>query len=164
MSLPHLPAKAPACLALKIPPLLLLALCAAGIWFTPAWGHPPWLLAGRWAMVPALLLGLLGLATCLAGVAAFRRAQTTVNPCSPAQTTTLVAQGIYRYSRNPMYLGFALCLLALCLARGQMLGLLWWMGWIVYLQRYQIHPEEQALQAKFGSPYLHYCQQVRRWI
>ena len=154
----------PAGLALKLPPVLLLALCAVGVWLTPSWPPLATQIPEVWSQAAAAALVGTGLLISLAGVLAFRSAQTTVSPLSPAHTSQLVVRGIYRYSRNPMYVGFAGMLLGLVILRGQLSGLLWWAGMLWYLQRYQIQPEEQALHAKFGAVYAQYCQQVRRWL
>lgn len=67
-------------------------------------------------------------------------------------------------ARNPMYLGFALLLLALAMYLGKLSGLLLVPLFMAYLQHFQIRPEERALQAKFGALFVAYCRQVRRWL
>ena len=148
-------------LALKLPPLLLVALVAAGIWSTSAWLPMLWVTPLRW--VGAVGLGLAGLAVCVAGVWAFRQARTTVSPVVPENASALVVRGIYRWTRNPMYLGFVLGLLAWSLALGTWSGVLWCAALVGYLQRYQIRPEEVVLRQKFGPGYVAYCAQVGRW-
>ncbi len=97
-----------AALEYKVPPPLIGALCAILMWLIcgmpPLTGRPPLLL------VPALALVVLGLTVDAAGVLSFRRARTTVNPFAPERTVNIVSSGIYRLSRNPMYLGMA-CIL-----------------------------------------------------
>ncbi|KWT65470.1 putative protein-S-isoprenylcysteine methyltransferase [Comamonas testosteroni] len=110
------------------------------------------------------MLAALGAAFCIAGVWSFQRARTTVNPITPAASTTLVVSGIYRVTRNPMYLGFALLLLALAMYWGKLSGLLLVPLFMTYLQHFQIRPEERALQARFGALFAAYCRQVRRWL
>lgn len=100
----------------------------------------------------------------LAGGLAFRRARTTVNPLQPQSASSLVRGGIYSRTRNPMYLGFALVLLGWVVALGSWLGLLVLAGYVVFLNRFQIRPEERALEAIFGPTFLEYRDQVRRWI
>jgi protein-S-isoprenylcysteine O-methyltransferase Ste14 len=80
----------------------------------------------------------LGGAFCLVGVRAFQRARTTVNPITPAASTTLVVGRIYRMTRNPMYLGFALLLLALAMYLGKLSGFLLVPLFMVYLQHFQM--------------------------
>ena len=84
------------------------------------------------------MLAALGGAFCLAGVRAFQRARTTVNPITPAASTTLVVGRIYRMTRNPMYLGFALLLLALAMYLGKLSGFLLVPLFMAYLQHFQM--------------------------
>ncbi len=112
----------------------------------------------------ALPVLLLGLGVCLSGVLAFRRACTTVNPLQPQQASALVEAGIYRYSRNPMYLGFAIVLAAWALALVSPLTLLGVVAFVLYMNRFQIAPEERALEALFGESFVRYRARVRRWI
>jgi len=110
------------------------------------------------------LLFVLGAALDVAGLIHFLRARTTVNPLDPTTTTSLVTGGLYRFTRNPMYLGFALLLLAWGLFLANVAALLGVPAFIVYMNRFQIVPEERALEARFGDEYSRYCARVRRWI
>lgn len=148
-------------LTLKLPPLLLVELVAAGIWSTSALLPMLWVTPLRWAV--AAVFGAAGLAVCVAGVWAFRQARTTVSPVAPENASALVVRGIYRWTRNPMYLGFVLGLLGWSLALGTWSGVLWCAALVCYLQRYQIRPEEAVLRQKFGADYVAYCAQVGRW-
>ena len=147
----------------KIPPLLLLALFMLLNFvliqqFDAAHSdHPSWTLA-------AAAVLLLGLVCCIAGVISFRRARTTVDPRTPAECSALVCSGIYRYTRNPMYVGFSLILLAQSLYLQSLIGLVVTLLFMAYLQRFQIKPEEQALHQLFGREFEYYCQRVRRWL
>ena len=151
-----------AALEYKVPPPLIGALCALLMWLIcgmpPLTGRPPLLL------VPALALVVLGLMVEAAGVLSFRRARTTVNPFAPERTVNIVSSGIYRLSRNPMYLGMV-CLLtgwAVWLWQVQaVLGVVLFVAWIT---RFQIIPEERVLTQKFGTEYRQYRQRVRRWV
>lgn len=147
---------------LRVPPLLVVLLWALLMGFL-AWPEgltsPP-----SWRLGIAGLVALLGGALCLAGVLSFRRAQTTVNPLVPSNASTLVASGVYRYSRNPMYLGFAIVLLAWAIFLGVPQAALGVVGFVIYMNRFQIAPEEQALQQRFGEAFSRYRQQVRRWL
>lgn len=112
----------------------------------------------------ALLLALLGTASCALGVIAFRWNRTTTNPFMPDKVTSLVIDGIYRYTRNPMYLGFALILAACVVWSGSLLGSLLLPGFVFYLSIFQIRPEERALKARFGLEFAAYSARVPRWI
>lgn len=145
----------------RIPPVLVLAVCAVLMLLgaLPKLEMPS---PGRLTLVFSTLL--LGCVISLAGVLSFRRARTTVNPLVPQEASTLVDGGIYRYSRNPMYLGFAIVLLAWALALGEVLPFLGIIGFVLYIQRFQITPEERALQQRFGESFSSYKGRVRRWI
>jgi len=107
---------------------------------------------------------LAGALTCLAGVASFRRARTTVNPMKPDSTAALVVAGIYNYSRNPMCLGFLLILLGWALFLSNGLALLLLPAFVLYMNRFQIRPEERVLAALFAHDYAAYHARVRRWL
>lgn len=114
--------------------------------------------------VVALVISAIGGGFCAAGVLAFRRVQTTLNPVDPGASTTLVVDGVYRLTRNPMYLGFALLLLAFAVWLGTVSALLLVPLFMAYLQNLQIKPEEDALHARFGDSFDAYRQRVRRWL
>ncbi|MPS92503.1 MAG: isoprenylcysteine carboxylmethyltransferase family protein [Comamonas sp.] len=154
------PSRPLSALNLRVPPLALLAVSAALTWLMPR--ILPISFTG--SRVTAALLAMSGGFFCVAGLLAFQRAQTTVNPCTPAASTSLVVSGVYRMTRNPMYLGFALLLLAFALWLGTLSGLLLVPLFMAYLDHFQIRPEEEALQARFGAAFSTYRQQVRRWL
>lgn len=150
-------------LELKFPPALLFILLAAASYGYGVWQQARLLpIMTGLAWIGVVLMGL-GIVCCVAGVVSFRRARTTVNPLAPERATKLVIRGIYHYSRNPMYLGFALMLIGTGLLWQQLSIVVWTWLFMAYLQRFQIKPEERALTALFGADYQHYCQQVRRW-
>jgi protein-S-isoprenylcysteine O-methyltransferase Ste14 len=119
-------------------------------------------LAHRQVLVAAT--AALGIAIDVAGLVAFRRARTTINPLSPHKASALVTGGIYRWTRNPMYLGMAALLLAwgLWLANAGALAVI--AAFVAYLNRFQIAPEERALEARFGAEFAAYRARVRRWL
>lgn len=150
-------------LELRIPPLVLVAAAALGMWLLAAY-VPAASFHARGQGVAAIAIAALGLFFCAAGVLEFRHAQTTTNPMQPAATSALVARGVYRFSRNPMYLGFAAVLLGWAVFLGNPLSLLVLAGFIGYLTRFQITPEERTLVNLFGAEFVAYCGKVRRWI
>lgn len=129
-----------------------------------AWALPRASLAIPARVPVGVALALAGLAICGAGVASFRRAGTTVNPMTPEASSALVETGIYAYTRNPMYLGFATLLAgwAVALSNGASLALL--PLFVLYLDRYQIRPEERALAPLFGDAFAAYANRVRRCV
>lgn len=150
-------------LELRVPPPLIALAVAILMWglarVTPSFGLPD-----PWSLITALALVLLGLGAAVAGVFSFHRANTTIHPLTPERSTALVETGIYRYSRNPMYLGMALVLLAWSLWLAAPLALLGPLAFMALIQRFQIRPEERALTRRFGPAFSSYCQRVRRWL
>ena len=113
-----------------------------------------------------LMYFLAGLAIVIMFLALFRfmKARTTVNSDSPSDTSNLVTGGIYRFTRNPMYLSMLLWLLAWGLGLGNAFNTLTAALFVAYMNRFQIKPEEEALKQLFGKEYEAYCAQVRRWF
>lgn len=150
-------------LELKIPPVVVFLVCLAGMWGVAR------LLPRAEFVLPysrflAAALTLIGVVIGLAGVFGFRRERTTVHPSRPEDTTSLVATGIYRFTRNPMYLGLACCLLAWAFFLGNAAALPGVIAFFLYMTRFQIKPEERVLRSKFGAVYAEYSSNVRRWL
>lgn len=82
----------------------------------------------------------------------------------PERVTSLVTEGVYRYTRNPMYLGLALLLLAWALYLSAWLGVLVVGAFVAYMNCFQIMPEEKALESRFGQDFLRYQKAVRHWL
>jgi protein-S-isoprenylcysteine O-methyltransferase Ste14 len=132
------------------------------------WALHRWLPLSHLIAEPWNQLGVLpaaaGIAISVAAFVRFRQVRTTVNPMEPKKASCLVTDGVFRISRNPMYLGLALLLI----------GCAVWLGtasaWIVppvfvmVISDAQIVPEEQALEELFGEEYRAYRQRVARWI
>jgi len=138
-------------------------LAAAMSWLA-AWAAPSLAFDFPGRAVLALLLVAAAVSVGLAGVVAFRRARTTVNPLQPERASALVTGGIYRHTRNPMYLAVATMLLAWGLWLGNALGPLGAVLFIAWMDRLQIPPEERALAALFGEEFERYRRTVRRWL
>lgn len=150
-------------LELRIPPVLIVAAAAAIMWLSSR------VLPGLHGALPgsrlaAGALALLGLAVVTLGLVEFRRARTTVNPLRPADASMLVTTGVYAWSRNPMYLGFALMLLAWAVYLSNPVSVLVLLLFVAYVGRFQIVPEERALQRTFGADFDRYRKRVRRWL
>lgn len=119
--------------------------------------------AGIRMVVSAALL-LAGIGISMKGIASFRRARTTVNPHTPNDTSSLVTTGIYQFTRNPMYLGVALVLVAWTVFLSSGWALIGVLGFVLYIDRFQIAPEERALTKLFGKEFESYKGRVRRWL
>jgi protein-S-isoprenylcysteine O-methyltransferase Ste14 len=150
-------------LELKVPPPVVALVLGLLMWLTPA-------VAGL-VQIPyparvlcAVVLVCIGQAIGIAGMLAFRRARTTVSPVKPGLTSSLVIRGVYRYTRNPMYVGFLLTLLAWAVFLANPLAVLWVVVYLLYITRFQIIPEERVLASLFGAEYEAYQTRVRRWV
>ena len=152
-------------LELKIPPPLVAAAVAGCMYAAavllpaPVLALPPGVCVGM-----ALALAAVGAGFDVAGLWAFRKARTTVNPLTPHRSVAVVSTGVYRLTRNPMYLGLALILLGLAVYLASPWALLGPLVFAAYITRFQIVPEERALQARFGAAYTAYRARVRRWL
>lgn len=150
-------------LELKVPPLVLVLAVGTAMWLLAA-AVPSFHVALPWHRAVAAVLVIAGAIVTFAGVVAFRRAGTTVNPMAPASASALVRTGIYRVTRNPMYLGFLLVLLGWAATLSNALAAVAVPLFVWYMNRFQISPEERALAALFGAEYVAYRQAVRRWL
>lgn len=110
------------------------------------------------------IIAISGLIILLLAVKTFIKFKTTINPLKPEATSALVTTGIFKFSRNPMYLGMLLLIISLWIKTGAVLGFILVPGFIAYLNYFQIFPEEQAMKGLFSVKYQTYCQQVRRWL
>ena len=150
-------------LELKIPPVIQVIATAAVMWGT-AKLFPGMRLVDTAPRALVIAIGLLGFSIAVSGILSFARAKTTVDPTTPEKASELVHFGIYRVTRNPMYLGFLLILTAMAVRLLNPLNVVWLVAFVVYMTRFQIVPEERALQSQFGERYTQYRRQVRRWI
>jgi len=150
-------------LELKVPPLLVVVIAALLMWavarVTPRLTLP---YPGRVLVAAALLIS--GIAIVVMGVLAFRKARTTVDPRFPENASHIVSGGIYRFTRNPMYLGMLVVLIAWMALLSNVVTSVIPALFALYITRWQIVPEERALAEKFGAEYEAYCKSVRRWL
>lgn len=150
-------------LELKIPPPAVAGTIAGLMWGISR-TTPLLDLSSTVRLATTATIALAGLGIGLAGIIAFRRARTTVNPMKPETTSSLVYSGIYRATRNPMYVGVLFVLLAWAVFLSSAWALLGPLAFVLYINRFQIAPEERVLLAKFGSDYTAYKSKVRRWL
>jgi protein-S-isoprenylcysteine O-methyltransferase Ste14 len=150
-------------LELKIPPLLVWLVFASAM-LGVARSTPG--LSSTLAVSSALALALAapGVALMVAGVVAFRANQTTVNPMTPGASSSVVSSGVYRVTRNPMYVGMVLALAGWAVYLSNAGAAVLLPAFVAYMTQYQIKPEERALLAKFGSEFAQYMSRVRRWL
>lgn len=148
-------------LELRVPPLaLVLIFGVAMVLLAAADGQR----GNAATFAAAFVLAAAGAGVALAGVLAFRRHKTTVNPFTPGDTARIVDTDIYRFSRNPMYLGFLLMLAGWAVYLASIAAALLLPLFIAYMNRFQIIPEERALTNKFGAAYEAYMRRTGRWL
>lgn len=143
----------------RVPPPVVALVLGALAWLAPG---PEFDFPGRTTL--AIHAAALGLAIEIVAALAFAKRRTTLLPWAPERTETLVVSGLFRFSRNPMYLGQALLLAAWVIYLGTWPALAAVPAYVLYLNRFQIGPEERILAAKFGNAYESYRARVRRWV
>lgn len=144
------------------PPLIFLGFLVAGWGLGHLLGEPDLGLSDLWRRGLALAGIIVGIV--IEGWAAglFRRAGTAVQPWKPS--TTLVRSGIYRFSRNPIYVGFGITYIGLAVGLNSPLALALIIPCLWVVDRYVIQREERYLEARFGADYQNYKSSVRRWL
>lgn len=115
----------------------------------------------RWIAVGCFLIGIL---IGIIGVIQFVFIKTTVNPHKPENTSEIVKTGVYAISRNPMYLGLLLGLISIVLYWGNIWSILIIPIFVLYMNEYQIKPEENMLRQRFDQEYLKYTRVTNRWF
>lgn len=153
-------------LELKIPPAILLALAILGVYFSPRLLPfiPIQNAMPEFRAVLAWLVFSLGVAIAVVGVITFKMAKTTTNPMLIENTSTLVTHGIYRFTRNPMYLGMLLVILFFIIKTGYLAGVIFAVVFVAYMNMFQIKPEERMLTKIFGKDYTDYTNRTRPWL
>ncbi len=114
-----------------------------------------------WLSVPMIGIGILLL---ILAVRIFVKADTTINPIKASKASSLVTWGLYRFTRNPMYLGLLLTMIGGSLTLQNLAAFCGPVLFFISMTILQIKPEEHALKSKFGKTYIDYCQQTRRWL
>jgi protein-S-isoprenylcysteine O-methyltransferase Ste14 len=146
-----------------VPPPVIAIITGLAMYFvdrkTP-WGK----IESAWQTPLAMVLLMLGLVVMLVAAMSFLRARTTINPMRPMRASRLMTTGIYRISRNPIYLADVLMLAAVAVWFGNAFNVVLLAAFVWYIQRFQILPEERALAKLFGADYTAYCVRVRRWL
>jgi protein-S-isoprenylcysteine O-methyltransferase Ste14 len=107
---------------------------------------------------------LIGLTIIVIGVKTFHNSDTTVNPLNPSEASHLVTEGVFSYTRNPMYLGMVIILLGVSIYNGVYIGIIILPCFIFYITEFQIKPEEEAMVEIFAGDYTDYLKRVRRWL
>lgn len=145
----------------KIPPPIVTLLFGLSIYFSRGIFQA---VEVKYSFYIAILLLILGLTVLISAVRLFRKDKTTVNPLSPEQATKLVTDGIFKYSRNPMYLGMAFILGSIAVFFNLIGGIILIALFCFYITKFQIIPEEKAMSNLFSQDFDKYKQTTRRWI
>ncbi|WP_395342071.1 methyltransferase family protein [Ningiella sp. W23] len=147
----------------KIPPVLVVAIVSALMFATnQIFTHLR--IEFQFRLEALTLLITFGIALATAGVASFKIHKTTVNPLNTENVSSLVTSGIYRYSRNPMYVGMLICLIGVFVFIANPINAPYPALFVWYMNTFQIKPEERVLSKVFSSDYDNYKARVRRWF
>jgi protein-S-isoprenylcysteine O-methyltransferase Ste14 len=147
----------------RVPPPIVALAVAVAMWAVDRIVGRASAAAGARTVVSGGLVALAALVGWI-GIRAFARTRTPFDPHRPEKATALVTGGIFRWSRNPMYLSMVLALLGWAAWLGQPWLVLGPVAFVLYITRFQIRPEERALAEKFGAEYESYRRRTRRWI
>ena len=150
-------------LELRFPPTLVWITVAAAMWVIASL-PPIWPPSSSVRLTISVILFVIGIAVSQSAIIQFRRAQTTGNPLNPETSTSLVSTGVFARSRNPMYLGMLIGLLAWAVYLASASALLGPVAFALFITRFQIVPEERAMYLLFGAAFSEYTQRVRRWL
>ena len=148
---------------LRIPPVLMLVICIPLSWGL-AFLLPVMSFGGAWRYAVAVAFLLIAFVILFVAVRSFHVAQTTVNPFTPDDTEQLVTTGLYRFSRNPMYVAMASILVGIAFFFGNIASFLSVVLFCCVITQLQIKPEEKVLAEMFGQSFLDYSHRTRRWM
>ena len=144
----------------KIPPPIVTLLCIVIIYLFESqieYSEPDLKAVG-------IIFLILGLIIIFSAVLKFIKIKTTVDPTRPHKTSNLVINGIYKITRNPMYLGMLFLIMAYAVYNNNVMGCIIIPIFIFYINKFQIEPEEIEMRKKFGESFENYCKKVNRWL
>tara|TARA_B100001741_G_scaffold93493_1_gene76676 strand:- start:525 stop:971 length:447 start_codon:yes stop_codon:yes gene_type:complete len=145
----------------RIPPPIVTFICGISIYFSKSFFNQ-FLNFSNNAI--SLFLLICGLIVFISAVRSFKKQKTTVNPLKPKQASSLVTSGIFRFSRNPMYLGMLIILLSISFKFNLLGGIIISLLFFIFITKFQIYPEEEAMNELFGDKFTQYSNTTRRWI
>ena len=145
----------------KIPPPIVTFICGLAIYFSKSFFNQFFSYSNN--LISFFLL-ILGLAVFISAVKSFSIQQTTINPLEPRQASSLVTSGIFKFSRNPMYLGMLIILLSITFKFNLIGGMITSLFFYIFITKFQIIPEEVAMNELFGNEFIDYSKKTRRWI
>ena len=145
----------------KIPPPIVTFICGIAIYLSKSFFNQFFIYSNN--RISQFLL-ILGLVVFISAIKSFRRHKTTVNPLEPRQASSLVTSGIFKFSRNPMYLGMLIILLSISFKFNLIGGMFTSLFFYIFITKFQILPEEAAMNDLFGDEFINYSKKTRRWI
>ena len=145
----------------RIPPPIVTFICGISIYYSKSFFNQFLNFSNNGI---SLFLLILGLIIFISAVRSFRKQKTTVNPLKPKQASSLVTSGIFRFSRNPMYLGMLIILLSISFKFNLLGGIIISLSFFIFITKFQILPEEEAMNELFGDKFTQYSNTTRRWI
>lgn len=148
---------------LKIPPPIYALSIALIMWLSHLYIPVVNLINSPWNNIGIVVIVLAAILD-FSSLYLFFKKRTTPNPMRPEFTTGLVVKGMYKISRNPMYLGMLMMLFGFAIFLGKLTPFLVLPAFYFLLTEMQIKPEEKILEDKFGDEYLDYKNKVRRWL
>ena len=145
----------------RIPPPIVTFICGISIYYSKTFFNQFLNFSNNGI---SLFLLILGLIIFISAVRSFREQKTTVNPLKPKQASSLVTSGIFSFSRNPMYLGMLIILLSISFKFNLLGGIIISLLFFIFITKFQIYPEEEAMNELFGDKFTQYSNTTRRWI
>ena len=145
----------------KIPPPIVTFICGIVIYFSKTFFNQFFSYSNN---TISLFLLIFGLVVFISAVKSFRTHKTTVNPLEPRKASSLVTSGIFKFSRNPMYLGMLIILLSISFKFNLIGGMISSLFFYIFITKFQIIPEEVAMKELFGNEFIDYEKKTRRWI
>ena len=146
---------------IKIPPPILVIILTSLVYFSSTKLELIYL---PYRQIVSIIILIIGLIVIVSPVVDFMKSKTTVNPVKFKNVNRLVTTGIYRYSRNPMYLGMILIIISTTVYYLNFLSVFSPLIFYIWINKFQINREEIFLEDKFGREYLEYKSKTRRWI
>ena len=145
----------------KIPPPIVTLISGLGIYFSRNLfpNHH-----GLIIDIFSVLLLISGIIIIRTAFVSFKNHQTTINPLNLTKTSSLVTTGVFKYTRNPMYLGMVFILLSITLKFNLYGGLIVILFFFYFITKFQISPEEKAMENLFGEEFKNYKKTTRRWL
>ena len=145
----------------KIPPPIITLICGLSIYFSrPLFSEKIYI----YSNIISILFFFFGSAFLVFALSSFKKQKTTISPLQPEKASALVISNVYKYSRNPMYLGMLFILISLAISYNIIGGIIAISIFIFFITKFQIKPEEVQMEKLFGEKYAQYKKRTRMWI